>query len=62
MRQMAEKELWEAVHSKEKYVFSKTQKTKADHNAMFISDNIIEKVTTLKKRQAKTSGYMADQV
>ena len=46
---VVEKELWEAVHSKEKYVFSRTQKTNADDNAVFISDNIIDEVTTFKE-------------
>ena len=50
---VAEKELWEAVHSKEKYVFSRTQKTNDDDNAVFISDNIIDEVTTLKNTPGK---------
>ena len=50
---VAEKELWEAVHSKDKYVFSRTQKANADHNTEFISDNIIEEVNKLKNAPGK---------
>ncbi|NYE07191.1 dihydrofolate reductase [Bacillus niacini] len=38
-----EKELWEAVHSKQKYVFSRTQKG-TDDKAIFINDQILEEV------------------
>ncbi|MCX2829592.1 dihydrofolate reductase family protein [Bacillus pseudomycoides] len=48
----AEKELWELVHSKEKYVFSRTQKG-IDNKAIFINDNILEEVNKLKKKSGK---------
>ncbi|HLO12889.1 MAG TPA: dihydrofolate reductase family protein [Pseudoneobacillus sp.] len=47
-----EKEIWKLVHSKKKYVFSKTQK-KTDNQAIFINDNILEEVNKLKKRSGK---------
>lgn len=46
-----EKEMWRLVHSKKKYVFSKTL-TKLD-NAMVINDNIAEEVNKLKKESGK---------
>lgn len=48
----AEKEMWEAVHSKEKYVFSRSQKA-FDPKAIFINDNILEEVGKIKKRPGK---------
>ena len=48
----AEKEIWELVHSKEKYVFSKTQK-ETDNQAIFINDNILEEVIKLKNKPGK---------
>ncbi|KKI93236.1 hypothetical protein WQ54_05205 [Bacillus sp. SA1-12] len=48
----AEKELWELVHSKEKYVFSSTKKGN-DTKAKFINDNIVEEVNKLKKKPGK---------
>lgn len=48
----AEKEIWKLVHSKEKYVFSRTQK-KTDNEAIFINDNIIEEVNKLKNKHGK---------
>jgi dihydrofolate reductase len=48
----AEKEIWELVHSKEKYVFSKTQK-KTDNKAIFINDHILEEVLKLKNKPGK---------
>lgn len=42
-----EKELWNIVHSKEKYVFSRTQQA-TDKKANFINDNILEEVNKLK--------------
>ncbi|MFC8683665.1 dihydrofolate reductase family protein [Brevibacillus porteri] len=48
----AEKELWGLVHSKEKYVFSKTQKG-TDHKAIFINDHILEVVNQLKNKPGK---------
>ncbi|PEQ88658.1 hypothetical protein CN481_19330 [Bacillus sp. AFS006103] len=47
-----EKEIWELVHSKEKYVFSRTQKG-ADNKAIFINDNILEEVNNLKNKPGK---------
>ncbi|NHC43608.1 dihydrofolate reductase, partial [Bacillus sp. MM2020_1] len=40
------------VHSKEKYVFSRTQK-EADNKAIFINDNILEEVNKLKNKPGK---------
>jgi dihydrofolate reductase len=47
-----DKELWRLVHSKEKYVFSKTQKG-IDHKAIYINDHILEEVTKLKNLPGK---------
>ncbi|MCR8658683.1 dihydrofolate reductase family protein [Paenibacillus endoradicis] len=47
-----EKEIWKLVHSKEKYVFSRTQK-EIDNQAIFINENIVEEVNALKKKDAK---------
>ncbi|GLC89669.1 dihydrofolate reductase family protein [Lysinibacillus piscis] len=47
-----EKALWAAVHSKEKYVFSKTQKN-TDNKAIFINDHILEEVNHLKSSSGK---------
>ncbi|TQR23373.1 dihydrofolate reductase family protein [Bacillus safensis] len=44
-----DKEMWRLVHSKEKYVFSRTQK-ETDNRAIFINDNIVEEVNKLKKK------------
>jgi len=46
-----EKEMWNLVHSKEKYVFSRTKKT--DHQAIFINEKIVEEITKLKKKSGK---------
>ncbi|WP_342514660.1 dihydrofolate reductase family protein [Sporosarcina sp. FSL K6-1522] len=48
----AEKEMWALVHSKEKYVFSRTQKG-IDHKAIFINENIPEEVNKLKNKPGK---------
>jgi dihydrofolate reductase len=48
----SEKELWNIVHSKEKYVFSKTQKS-TESNVTFINENIIEEVNNLKNQPGK---------
>lgn len=48
----SEKEFWELVHSKEKYVFSRTQKG-TDNKAIFINDSILEKVNELKNKPGK---------
>ncbi|MCQ6282321.1 dihydrofolate reductase family protein [Bacillus sp. EB600] len=47
-----EKEIWEIVHSKEKYVFSRTQKG-TDNKAIFINDNILKEVNKLKNKPGK---------
>jgi dihydrofolate reductase len=47
-----EKELWEAVHSKQKYVFSRTQKG-TDDKAIFINDQILEEVNKVKNKPGK---------
>lgn len=48
----SEKELWSAVHSKKKYVFSKT-KTSDHHNVVFINDDITREVNQLKSQPGK---------
>ena len=48
----AEKELWNSIHSKEKYVFSKTQQ-EAEHQVHFINDNVVEEVNHLKNKSGK---------
>lgn len=48
----SEKEFWELIHSKEKYVFSRTQKG-TDHKAVFINDRILEEVNKLKNKPGK---------
>jgi dihydrofolate reductase len=47
-----ENELWELVHSKQKYVFSRTQK-RMDNKAIFINDQILEEVNILKNKPGK---------
>ncbi|MFC8050580.1 dihydrofolate reductase family protein, partial [Bacillus subtilis] len=47
-----EKEIWKLVHSKKKYVFSRTQ-NEIDNQAIFINDNILEEVNKLKKKSGK---------
>lgn len=47
-----DKEFWELVHSKEKYVFSRTQKG-TDRKAIFINDQILEEVNKLKSKPGK---------
>jgi dihydrofolate reductase len=48
----SEKEIWDLIHRKEKYVFSRTQKG-MDNNATFINDNILEEVNKLKNKPGK---------
>lgn len=48
----AEKEMFEFIHSKEKYVFSKTQK-ESDSHAIFINDHIHEEMMKLKNKPGK---------
>lgn len=47
-----ELEMWELVHNKEKYVFSKTQKS-SDNKATFINENIAEEINKLKTTPGK---------
>jgi len=47
----SEKEIWKLVHSKEKYVFSRTKKT--DDQAKFINEKIVEEINELKKKPGK---------
>lgn len=47
-----EKELWKSVHSKKKYVFSRTQRPK-DNKVTLINDNILEGVNGLKNKPGK---------
>lgn len=48
----AEKQFWELVHRKEKYVFSRTQKG-TDQKAVFINDNLLEEVDRIKNKPGK---------
>ncbi|QGG57918.1 dihydrofolate reductase family protein [Paenibacillus sp. B01] len=48
----SEKELWTAVHSKEKYVFS-MNRNKAARGAVYIHDSVGEKVAELKRKPGK---------
>lgn len=47
----AEKELWNGVHSKKKYVFS--SQNKKDDNAVFVNSDILNKVLEIKKESEK---------
>lgn len=47
-----DKEMWKLVHSKEKYVFSRTQK-ETDNRAILINGNIVEEVNRLKKKPGR---------
>jgi len=47
-----EKEIWELVHSKKKYVFSRTQNG-IENQTIFINDNILEEVNKLKNKPGK---------
>lgn len=44
--------MWNIIHSKEKYVFSKTLKG-TENKAVFINDNILEEVNKLKNKPGK---------
>jgi len=48
----SEKEIWNLVHSKEKYVFSRTQK-ETDKQAIYINENIVEEVNKMKTKPGK---------
>jgi dihydrofolate reductase len=47
-----ENEIWGLVHSKEKYVFSKTQ-IRSENNVTFINENIEDEIIKLKNRPGK---------
>ncbi len=47
----AEKKIWQAVHSKSKYVFSRNPKE--DGKAIFISSDIVTRVNEIKKQPGK---------
>ncbi|MBU8919265.1 dihydrofolate reductase family protein [Bacillus sp. FJAT-29953] len=47
-----DKEIWKLVHSKEKYVFSRTQKG-TGNKAIYINDEILEEVIKLKNKPGK---------
>jgi dihydrofolate reductase len=47
-----EKEIWKLVHSKKKYVFSRTQNA-IDHQAIVINDDILGEVYKLKQEPGK---------
>ncbi|MGX9134265.1 dihydrofolate reductase family protein [Rummeliibacillus sp. JY-2-4R] len=47
-----DKKMWELIHSKEKIVFSKTQKG-TNHKTIYINDNIVEEVNRLKNKPGK---------
>jgi len=46
-----EKEMWKLVHSKEKYVFSRSKKE--DPQAKYITENILEEIIKLKSKPGK---------
>ncbi|MDF2837668.1 MAG: bifunctional deaminase-reductase domain protein [Paenibacillus sp.] len=48
----SDKQFWELVHSKKKYVFSRTR-TGSDDQAIFINDDIFEEITKLKEKPGK---------
>lgn len=48
----ASKGLWELVHRKQKYVFSRTRKG-TDHKAIFINDNVLEEVNKIRNKPGK---------
>lgn len=47
-----DKEIWRLVHSKKKYVFSRTKKEN-DNQAIFINENILEEMNKLKNMPGK---------
>ncbi|WP_079508887.1 dihydrofolate reductase family protein [Mesobacillus jeotgali] len=47
-----EKEIWDLVHSKEKYVFSRTHKRSENH-VIFINENIEDEINRLKNKPGK---------
>jgi dihydrofolate reductase len=47
----AEQKIWKDIHSKQKYVFSR--QSRVDENAIFISNDIAEKVIEIKNQDGK---------
>lgn len=47
-----DKEIWSLIHSKKKYVFSRTPREPSE-GAIFIKENIFEEVNQLKQQQGK---------
>ncbi len=47
----AEEQLWKAVHSKKKYVFSR--ENRQDERATFISSDLVENVNTIRQQEGK---------
>lgn len=47
-----DRDIWESIHSKKKYVFSRTCEAD-DNDVIFINDNISEEVTNLKSQPGK---------
>ncbi|WP_342433209.1 dihydrofolate reductase family protein [Neobacillus sp. FSL H8-0543] len=48
----SDKEMWNIVHSKKKYVFSRTQQA-TDNGVSFINENILEEVNKLRSQPGK---------
>jgi dihydrofolate reductase len=48
----SDKEMWNIVHNKEKYVFSRTKQA-TDNGVKFINENILEEVNKLKSQPGK---------
>lgn len=47
-----EKEMWNIVHGKQKFMFSKTKKS-SDNNVTIINDDIVEEVNKIKNKPGK---------
>lgn len=52
MSSEADQEMWQMVHSKQKYVFSRTLKS-TDNQVIYINDNISEAVNHIKNKPGK---------
>lgn len=50
---LPEKKLWEGVHSKRKYVFSRKTRQPADHDVVYINSDIPSNVREIKKQPGK---------
>ncbi|MFC4779193.1 dihydrofolate reductase family protein [Paenibacillus sp. GCM10023252] len=48
----SEQEMWDSIHSKQKYVFSRKQQGTDDH-AIFINDSIADEVDKIKRKPGK---------